>query len=194
MIDERIPTHERLPTVEMINAMEDVASLRDLQDAIFAQAKKIEVDLEFRSDDFATDDWERRARGALAAHHTCHARIGRRISYLTRGGKVPDPAKANKTKADRNAAQAALEAAQAENRREKAREEREKTVRRVADVIERQSLLTHFYRAATAHLDRATVAMLMGEARQSMHDAITAELEPLPSAHPTPLQDHRGEV
>lgn len=70
---------EPLPTEAQINAITDVPALRALQNDIEIRATKIETDLEFST---LGDDWERRARSALAMHRLANKRIARRAKAL----------------------------------------------------------------------------------------------------------------
>lgn len=176
-LSERPATAERLLNREQINALVDIEWLEAELDKVTADAKSIEVDLEFRSDEFATDEWEHRARKALAAHHICQGHLTRRIALLRKGGvKGPTPAEVHDAKARKREAEAARLAAAAENKRARAAAEREKTVRQLVAYASRQSLLAHFHAAARDALERDTFAELMAQAHARLEATLMKDL------------------
>lgn len=175
MREDHSRTEERLLTREQIDDLTDLESLEALLDDVTAAAKAIAVDLEFRSDDAADDHWEHRARKSLTAHYVCQGHLTRRIKFLRRGGK-PVKQSDDGSKARRREAEAQRLLAQAENKRLRAAEDREKTVRTMVAYAARQSLLAHFHRAASKHLDQATMAQLMGEAHRGHLAMMAADL------------------
>jgi hypothetical protein len=174
--DERPATVDRLLTREQIAELTVVEDLEAIQDEVLDAIKQIEVDLEFRADDRADDDWEHRARRALAAHHVCNTRIGQRIHQLRRGGKsAPTPPDHN-AKARKKEAEAARLFAAAENKRAKEVQEREKTIRAMVAYADRQSFLAHFHRLARKAMGPEAFHALAAEARASLESAMVAEL------------------
>jgi len=106
-----------LPTREQIDAMTDVDALEALREDIDRALKKIEADLEYRSD--GNLDWERRACSALAYHRMAMGQLTRRIGRLTgrTQASVAEQAALRQAKAARAAAQVAAEALALERRK-----------------------------------------------------------------------------
>lgn len=174
---------EILPTREQIEAITDLDALNDLLDEVIRSAEHIKADLEFRSDDGATDDWERRARGALAAHNIVRGILNKQIHFVRKGGKQSPPQADPNAKARKHEAVAARMKAEGEARKAKAILEREKAVAKMMEFSARQSLLLHFHRVAERHLDADLMRDLMAEARDSLEASLARELPPL---EPTP--------
>jgi hypothetical protein len=170
------PTEERLLTREQIAALTVIADIEAIQDEVLDTIKQIEVDLEFRADDRADEDWEHRARRALAAHHVCSTRLGQRIRQLQRADKKAPTPPNHDAKARKKEAEAARLLAAAENKRMKAAEEREKTIRQLVSYASRQSLLLHFHAAAREHLPIETYARLMAIARAENEASLMGDL------------------
>lgn len=87
--DRPRPERKPLPSKEQIHAITDIPALEALQEEIGKVAAKIEVDLDYEVGD---EDWDARARGALAAHRICMGHIGRHLEHL-RKAQRPRPAK-----------------------------------------------------------------------------------------------------
>lgn len=170
---------EQLLTREMIDQIDDLDSLQFLLDDADERAKHIEVDLEFRSD--ADLDWERRARGALAAHHICIGHLGRRIRALSPRRERPEGSGAAKieAKALKHAAVAARSVQENEARRLKIERERIAALRLASEYARKTSLLLAFHQAAVEQLDGSTVGRLMGRAGNLMLAAAESELSPV---------------
>jgi hypothetical protein len=181
---DRGKTAERLLTREQINEITDLEWLEGELDHVTSDAKSIEVDLEFRSDDFATEEWEHRARRALTAHHICAGHLTRRIAFLKRGERKGPTPPDHDAKARKKEAEAARLVAAAENKRAKAQQEREVTIRAMVAFADRQSLLSHFRRVAREQLDAETFARLSAMARASLDAALLAQLPAIADQSP----------
>lgn len=157
---------ERLLTREMIDAIDDLESLQFLLDDADERAKHIEVDLEFRSD--ADLDWERRARGALAAHHICIGHLGRRIRALSPKRERPEGSAAAKieAKARKHAAVAERAVQENETRRVKAERERVAALKNATDFARKSSFLLAFHQAAAEQLEGGMMGRLSSIAGQ----------------------------
>lgn len=173
-----------LPTREMVFAIEDLDALLSIQDEVDKQIKHIEVDLEFRSD--GDLDWERRARGALAAHNICLGHLGRRIRQLTpreksitaktpKGG-TPEHISAKAAKQDAAARRVQAEKEAAAVRAERARVQAAAVALRFA---ERTNWLAHFHAAAAEMLDGVTMSRLSNKALAAVVQAASEPFAPL---------------
>lgn len=172
-------TRDQLPSREMVFAIDDVEALQDLLDYADARARHIEADLEFRSD--GDLEWERRARGALAAHNICIGHIGRRLRQLTpkatpktpKGG-TPEHITAKAMKIEAAAKRVLAEKEAAVQRAEKVRLAAAKEALRFA---ERTSWLAHFHQAAADLLDGATMSRLSNTAHAATRRALAGPFE-----------------
>lgn len=175
---DRPTTAERMLSREQISEIDDVEWLENELDRVVAAATQIEVDLEFRSDDFATEEWEHRARKALTAHHICQGHLNRRLQALRNATKVkgPSPADHQNAKARKREAEAARLLAAAENKRLKAAHERETTVRQMIAFADRQTFLATFYRVARRHLEKEVFGAWVAEARAELEETLVASL------------------
>lgn len=187
------PPREPLPTKEQVEAVLDEQGLRDMEAMVDGRAKKIEVDLEFRSD--GDLDWERRARAALTAHVIVLGQIRKRIHRLFGG---PQHGQRQVDHAQRMQEQ---EAAKLERQRiaalngqtnaarklavnEAARLQKECEMAGVAAKIERQRLslleglswLGHFRKAAVSVLDAETIARIQDAATEAQTAAQAAAI------------------
>lgn len=152
----------QLPTRDDIKLITSVDTLHDMLSDIDASIVQIETDLEFRNDDAATEDWDRRARGALVAHKICRTQVNRQIGRV-QGKRQPPPQPPTKH-------EAATERAQAETERNKVALalSEEKTKRMCMQHADRQSFLGYFHRAAIETLPPETMDRLMRSAREAL--------------------------
>jgi hypothetical protein len=75
-----VKEREPLPSREQIQAITDRAALEALRDEVDRRVAKIETDLDFLDGD---DDWERRARNALALHRYTSGIINRQLRRIS---------------------------------------------------------------------------------------------------------------
>ncbi|WP_269715807.1 hypothetical protein [Caulobacter sp. NIBR2454] len=175
------------PSKEEILAMTDVAAVEQLVDELSSAARKIEVDLEFCTE--GSDDWEGRARGALAHHRVAIDRLLRRKRDLT-GMRGPSKEEAKAEKAARKAASAAEAEAGIERRRlrEQAAQRQanatavaaaEKTKRQLISAIEKASFQAAFIAAAVERFTAEEMEGLYRRATEIQADRFrsTVELE-----------------
>lgn len=176
MIEDQVyvPTHERLLSREQIEAIDDLESLVALQDDVTERAKVIEVDLEFRTDDRADEEWEQRARRALAAHYACNGHLARRIKFLR--GHKPAKDASNEGKARRREAAAQLLAAQTAAKRAKAEQQREVTARTLAAHAARQSVLAFFHAVVVEEMGAKWAGARMGVAKRRLEEAMLSDI------------------
>lgn len=85
MSDQGRTERKSLPGRAEIRAMTDIVALDQLCAEVQRTAERISVDLEMQIGD---DDWDRRARAALAAHRICVTQIKDRLNDLSRGAGV----------------------------------------------------------------------------------------------------------
>lgn len=183
---------DMLPSREMIFAVDDAEALLSIQDEVDKQIKHIEVDLEFRSD--GDLDWERRARGALAAHNICLGHLGRRIRQIaprekanpphTPKGGTPEHISAKAAKLDAAARRVTAEKEAAAVRADRARLQAATVALKYA---ERTNWLAHFHAAAVAALDGPTLSRLSNLAHATM---ATAAGEPFAIQTPPTAEGH----
>jgi len=172
---------DRLPTREMIDAIDDVESVQFILDEVDAAAKRIEVDLEFRSD--ADIEWERRARGALAAHHICIGHLGRRLRALTPKREKPqgDAAAKIEAKARKHEAHAERLVQEAKAREQRLERDRLAAAREALQFARKTSYLAAFHGAAQRLLDPATLSRIASAANEAAQAEI---LRPFGAAAP----------
>lgn len=188
---------ELLPTKEQIAAIDDLEAVEFLRDEVIEHIRQIEVDLEFRTDENADEEWERRARGALTAHRICLGNLNHRLNWIRGGVK----SKKNDQDAERMAVKAADKAARRElqlvtetqstERRRialeaaKATSERDKAIaierrkEKSAERLIRLSWLSHFHNLARDMLAPGEYASLCEGALKSQTEALEAELKEL---------------
>ena len=191
MSDQGRTERKPLPGRAEIRAMTDVQALDELVAEVERRAEKIAVDLEMQIGD---DDWDRRARGALAAHRICAAQINKRLFNLARDGasetalahqarqqeKLRLQAERAARETERLKAQSAAHLDKAERARQTAKIERIKLFRET-------SLGIQFMHAARARLepdvyaailDAANARVLAGLYRVLPEEPLSAEALP----------------
>ncbi len=166
------------PTREDIQAMTDPVEIGAILDRLQEAARKIEVDLEFCTE--GSDDWEGRARSALAHHRVAISRLDARLRYVS-GRKGVDQEEARAAKVERKAANAATNAAladaanerrrlQAEARERQIEAERhaseQKTKRQLLSLIEKSSFQAAFIQATTERYSEAEMQALYERAAE----------------------------
>lgn len=153
MLEQRLQTHERLPNREQVWALTELSDVEGLRDDVGAAIKKIEVDLEWGDGD---DAWASRARGALAAHHTCMSHLNRRVDFLRHGDRGAARAEQDQVGLERQRLKTEQAHANAEAAREqketKLAVEREKTKRIAMDAAAKQSWLARFFKVSMDNL------------------------------------------
>lgn len=74
---------DRCLTLEAIRACEDADEMQAAIDALDRNIRTMQDQLEYRSDDGADQDWERRTIGALGLHRSLHSECIRRHNHLS---------------------------------------------------------------------------------------------------------------
>lgn len=172
--DRPRPERKPLPSKEQIMAIADIPSLEAMQEEVSRIIAKIEVDLEYEVGD---DEWDGRARGALAAHRICLGTIGRRLGQLRgKKGSSPTDAEVLTAKAAKLAAHADKQRAHADAMRAAKENKHAKLLMARLDFIERISLQSFFMRSAAKLLSQEDYDRVMEDANKRMVDAIKSHV------------------
>lgn len=186
MASELPEVHQRrpLPTKDEIATIVSREQLGAMLTEVELQRSRIEVDLEFRTDEAADGDWEHRARGALTAHRIAEVNLRKRIHRLVTGlDKAPDvTATKELTKATNRQAHEVAAQAAAQRKLLAAEEAKVQAVRGARKLIERTSFLHHFHQVAHVLLSAddcsriadAAYARCQAEMKQAIQELIEA--------------------
>jgi hypothetical protein len=158
-----------LPSKEQIAAVAEADDLSAMLETVENGAISIETQLEHRGDDGATEEWERRAQGALVAHRICAKHLRAEIHRRRLGKPKPTGAKpegASQAKAA-NKATAELAAANAlERRRQGLEVDRLNSLRSAKKLLDRMNF-DHLWRnVAGEFVDAGTLREITTEANR----------------------------
>lgn len=186
-----LPRRERepLPSKEQVEAVTDIPSLEAMQESIDKRIKHIEVDLEFEVGD---EDWDERARGALAAHRICLGHVTRHLARMRKHAK-PDKGTPEhiSAKAQKREAEAAKQRAMAEASRVAKDAKQVALAQARLDLIDRTTFQGFFMRSAAKLLTPEMYESVMADAQLRHANACRNQIT-LPRSAPTETQAEHG--
>lgn len=164
------PRREPLPTPEQIKAIRDVAALEAMEIEVESRTAKIRVDLEMEVGD---DDWDARARKALASHVVVLGRVRKQLHLARKGfrGQSDQTAQeeaAAQRKAAKAVANATQETAAAERAKAKAAMAKSNAEMQRMQLVRSLSFHAQFFKAARLSLDSEAFERLCDAANDAL--------------------------